>query len=160
MTRAHARPAYSGAARHRAKSSPASRPCQNRRNPLQDPRDWRTLSRKSGGPLPREDVYLAHRLSLGEAVSLGFGSKCERLIRIACRSWMTADVHAANCQAPAGSRKNSRSLIRIINIADQLRSMLRRANERNRLAQLSSREWRDLGEDRAREELNKWPWQG
>jgi uncharacterized protein YjiS (DUF1127 family) len=112
---------------------------------------WPTLKRRC--------LSRAHHLSTGEAVSAGFGSKCERLIRIACRPWMTADVRAASRQAPAGSRKHPRSLFRIINIAAQLWSMLRRANERNRLAQLSSREWRDLGEDRVREELNKWPWQ-
>jgi hypothetical protein len=48
----------------------------------------------------------------------------------------------------------------MINLANHLWSMLRRAGERDKLAQLSPRERRDLGADRVREELNKWPWQG
>jgi hypothetical protein len=71
---------------------------------------------------------------------------------------MTADVHAAHRQALAGRRKNLRPLVRMINLADHLWSMLRRAGDM--LAQLSPRERRDLGADRVREELNKWPWQG
>ena len=44
-------------------------------------------------------------------------------------------------------------------LANGIRDMLRRAGDRRRLAELSSRERQDLGIHRVHQELNKWPWQ-
>jgi hypothetical protein len=97
---------------------------------------------------------------MGDVVLAGRGWNFERLMRIARRPRMAVDVLTANGRASGTGQKKARSLVRTINVADHAWSMLRRADERARLARLSPRERRDLGEDRVREELNRWPWQG
>jgi hypothetical protein len=45
-------------------------------------------------------------------------------------------------------------------VARGVRSVIRRASERDRLSGLSRLERRDLRFDRVDHELKKWPWQG